>query len=97
MGKLCEKVRAQGFEFRDFKITFSISIVAYINKIRILSLAEELLGNKFPHASKDITRSFIDFKEVYKWIMSPLIARELGIYANLDGEYLINVNFCNRT
>jgi hypothetical protein len=29
--------------------------------------------------------------------MSPLIARELGIYANLDGEFLINVNFCNRT
>jgi hypothetical protein len=97
LGALCEKVRAQGFEFRDFKITFSISIVAYVNKIRVLSHAEELLGNKFPHASKDISRALIDFKEVYKWIMSPLIARELGIHANLDGEFLINVNFCNRT
>ena len=71
--------------------------MAYINKVRVLSEAEERLGTKFPHASKDISRALIDFKEVYKWIMSPLIARALEIHANLDGEFLINVNFCNRT
>jgi hypothetical protein len=29
-------------------------------------------------------------------VMSPLIARRLGVHANLDGEFLINVSYCNR-
>jgi hypothetical protein len=28
--------------------------------------------------------------------MSPLISRSLGVSANLDGRFLINVNFCHR-
>lgn len=28
--------------------------------------------------------------------MSPKIARKLDVPANLDGTFLINVNFCNR-
>ncbi len=95
--EVCEKVRAEGYEYRDFKLTFSISVIAYINKIRVISEAEERLGKKFTLATKDISRSLIDFKEVYKWIMSPLIAKKLDVYANLEGQFLINVNFCNRT
>jgi hypothetical protein len=51
---------------------------------------------RFPFGSKDINRSNIDFKEVYKWIMSPLISRTLNVPANLEGRFLINVNFCRR-
>ncbi len=51
---------------------------------------------RFPFGSKEIQRSNIDFKEVYKWIMSPLISRALNVPANLDGRFLINVNFCRR-
>jgi hypothetical protein len=54
------------------------------------------VGAQFKYASKDINRTAIDFKEVYKWIMSPLIARKLNVPANLDGAFLINVNFCKR-
>ena len=28
--------------------------------------------------------------------MSPLIAKKLNVPANLDGRFLINVNYCNR-
>lgn len=28
--------------------------------------------------------------------MSPKIARRLDVHANLEGTFLINVNFCNR-
>ena len=38
----------------------------------------------------------MDFKEVYKWIMSPLLAKKLDVYANLDGTFLINVNYSER-
>lgn len=54
------------------------------------------MGTRFSHASKEISRNQVDFKEVYKWIMSPLFVRETGVHANLDGQFLIQVNFCNR-
>eukprot|EP00347_Sterkiella_histriomuscorum_P020730 403336698 len=75
-------VKQQGFEFQDFKITFSISIIAYINKIIAICEAEQ--------------KNALDFKEIYKWIMSPKIARRLDVPANLEGTFLVNVNFCNR-
>lgn len=28
--------------------------------------------------------------------MSPLLAKRLNVPANLDGKFLINVNYCNR-
>ncbi len=56
LDKLCQKVAEKGFEFEDFKITFSISIISYINKILILSELEQAIGKPFLHASKDIQR-----------------------------------------
>lgn len=47
---LAQKIAEQGFEFDDFKITFSISIIAYIRKILVISEAEEALGKHFPLA-----------------------------------------------
>ena len=47
---LAQKIAEQGFEFDDFKITFSISIIAYIRKILVISEAEEALGKPFPLA-----------------------------------------------
>jgi hypothetical protein len=49
-------VNEQGYEFSDFKITFSISVIAYLKKILIISEAEEVLGKHFRLASKDIQR-----------------------------------------
>lgn len=43
INQIISEVERQGFEFQDFKITFSISIVAYINRILLISLAEETL------------------------------------------------------
>jgi len=33
----------------------------------------------------------VDFKEVFKWITSHLIASDLGVKANLDGKFIVNV------
>ena len=38
-------------------------------------------------------KSNLDFKEVFKWITSPLLAKKLGVPANLDGQFLINCTF----
>lgn len=37
---IAEKVRASGFEYADFKITFSISLMAYLNRLRVVGNAE---------------------------------------------------------
>ena len=37
-------VKAQGFEFSDFKITFHISVLAILSKIRTITIAEAKLG-----------------------------------------------------
>jgi len=51
--------------------------------------------------SKDFSRNFnrtsfragADFKEVFKWIISPLIAKELSVPANLEGNFHVNCVF----
>ncbi|TNV80047.1 hypothetical protein FGO68_gene15427 [Halteria grandinella] len=92
---LCTQVSTQAFEYTDFKITFSISIIAYLKRLLVIGMAEEELGKAFRYKqTKD--RSVVDFKEVYKWIMSPLIAKRLNVPANLDGTFLIHVSFAQR-
>lgn len=93
--EVCAKVAGEGFEFTDFKITFSISIIAYLKRLLIISQTTEELGKPFKY-SQGKDRSVIDFKEIYKWIMSPLIARRLNVPANLDGKFLIHVSFAQR-
>ena len=34
-----------------------------------------------------------DFKEVFKWVISPILAKELAVQANLDGSFLVNCQF----
>ena len=38
----------------------------------------------------------LDFKEVFKWVISPLIAKKLDIPANLDGQFLVNCIFSDQ-
>ena len=38
----------------------------------------------------------LDFKEVFKWIVSPILSKALNVPANLDGNFLINFNFAKR-
>ena len=38
-------------------------------------------------------KSNLDFKEVFKWTTSPLLAKKLGASANLDGQFHINCTF----
>ena len=93
---IAEKVRASGFEYADFKITFSISLMAYLNRLRVVGNAEQTLNKDFSsHFNKAAFRGGgnLDFKEVFKWIVSPILARELSIPANLDGAFLVNCIF----
>ena len=91
MGKLVEQIKSEGYEFDDFKITFSISVVASLNKLRLVLLAEEQLQTKLEGV--DTRKMSIDFKEVFKWVVSPVLVNALGKPANLGGKFLINVNF----
>jgi hypothetical protein len=49
-------ISEKGFEYEDFKITFSISIIAYINKVLRIAEAEEKLKMKFILSSKELQR-----------------------------------------
>jgi hypothetical protein len=54
--RICSTVKESGFEFTDFKITFSISIMAYLNKIKVISTVEDALAKKFTKSSKDMSK-----------------------------------------
>ena len=38
----------------------------------------------------------LEFKEVFKWIVSPIVAKRLAIPPNLDGQFLIHCNFASK-
>lgn len=38
----------------------------------------------------------MDFREAFKWILSPKISRAIDVPANLDGTFLINFIFAVR-
>ena len=58
-----------------------------------MNTVEEKLTQKFLKCPKDINRSMIDFKEVYKWVVSPKLAKYLNVPPNLEGSFLINLTF----
>lgn len=57
-------------------------------------MAEEAVGTKFETYERK--HNSLEFKEVFKWIMSPLISNRLGKSVNLDGHFLINCNFSEK-
>ena len=89
-------IRDSGFEYADFKLTFSLSMRAYLNRYLVITQVEQGLGSgkSFTgYFNKASYRGGHDFKEVFKWIMSPLIAREINVQANLEGSFLVNCAF----
>ena len=92
---IAAQVRNSGFEYCDFKLTFSISLRAYLNRMLLITQAEQALSKDFSrHMNKSQLRGGkIDFKEVFKWVVSPILARELAVQANLDGSFHINCQF----
>lgn len=42
-----------GNEFTDFKMTFSISVIAYFNKMINVKTAEEALNKRFSNVCKE--------------------------------------------
>ena len=96
VAKIAQQVRDSGYEHADFKITFSISIRAHLSRLLIIQQAETLTGKTWDsnrNFNKSLFRSGHDYKEVYKWIMSPLLAKELQCPANLEGAFHINCVF----
>ena len=91
---IAEKVRESGFEFCDYKIAFSISIRAYLNRMLLVTRAEQSLQKDFSSIfNAESYRGSLDYKEAFKWIVSSLLATEVGAPANLDGNFLVNCNF----
>lgn len=86
-------VKQSDFEFQDFKITFGVSIVAHLKKQKLMFMAESHFGTKVPIFEAGAL--CIDFKEVFKWINSPLLAQRLDESANLEGLFKIHCDFKN--
>ena len=60
----------------------------------VVTRAEQALGKDFfKHFNRGSFRAGQDFKEVFKWIVSPLLAKELSVPANMDGNFHINCVF----
>ncbi len=55
--------------------------------------AEKSLSKQYKIRAKNFKGGHTDFREVFKWITSPLIAREIGKPANLDGVFWVNCSF----
>lgn len=83
---------ASGYEFEDFKIAFSISLRAYLQRYLIIKKAEKVVGE---HSTtiKVCYKQSLDFNTVFKWIVSPLVAKKVGKPANLEGQFWVNCNF----
>ena len=90
-----KQVKAADFEFNDFKITFACSVILHMNKRRVIFDAEKHLGKKLEVFEKLTSKNFtIDFREVFKWIVSPLLVSVFdGRFANLDGKFLIHCSY----
>lgn len=68
--------------------------MAHLNKSRVIFGAEEKLGKKLK--TYEEKNNSHEFKEVFKWIVSPIIANRLDIHPNLDGKFLIHCNFASK-
>jgi hypothetical protein len=91
-------VKAEDYEAADFKINFSISLLASFKKLKYKNMAEEKTGLilKGYEAGGNEKGSSIDFKEVFKWITSPLLCQELDMPANLSSVFFIHCTFANK-
>ena len=88
-------MQSSDFEYTDFKISFSISIKAYLRRYLLISRAEEVLQRQFPLADhKAALKQSLDFNTVFKWIVSPHLAKALDKPANLDGRFWVECDFC---
>ena len=45
---VCDLTQKEDFEYTDFKLTFNISVIATLNKIRAIFQAEDNIGQKLP-------------------------------------------------
>lgn len=90
-----KQVKKADFEFNDFKITFACSAVLHFNKRRVIFDAEKHLGKKLEVFEKFQSQNYtIDFREVFKWIVSPLLVNVFdGRQANLDGKFLVHCSY----
>jgi hypothetical protein len=90
---ISSEILASGFEFADFKISFSINLRAYLMRYIQIDKAEKALQKQYKIRAKNFKGGHTDFREVFKWITSPLIAREIGKPANLEGVFWVNCSF----
>jgi hypothetical protein len=73
------------FEFADFKISFTISVSSHLKRFIIITKAEQQLGKTFKGVNKATVKSSLDFNQIFKWIVSPMIAKQINAPANLEG------------
>merc|ERR1740139_1121899 len=48
-----------------------------------------------PYIKEIVDHKEIDIKVVIKWILAPLIAKELNCKSNVTDDFVININFWN--
>ena len=72
---IVKQIKASDFEYSDFKITFGQSIILQMNKRMIIKDLEEHLKEDFVGLESQKSTYTIDYKEVFKWIVSPILAQ----------------------
>ena len=71
-----------------------MSIKISLNRVKLIRQA--CVNAKMQNYVDDLlktTGQALNFKEVFKWIVSPIISKDLGKPANLDGNFWMTVSF----
>ena len=91
-------MNSEGFEYDDFKINFYVSPILTIRKCYNFSKLEHRALGKYSDSCFPTlyTANHIDFKEIFKWVTCTYITDKLGVKANLDGKFQINVKYSDK-
>ena len=81
------------FEYDDFKLSFTISVRAYLARYLVIKKAERTLNREFQSMCKTHYKQSLDFNTIFKWIVSPIVAAKIQKPANLEGLFWVNCNF----
>ena len=59
--------------------------------------AEDSIGLTMTPCEAKLGNISLEFREVFKWVMSPIIAERLQSKVNLDSKFFINCSFSEKT
>ena len=71
-------------------------MITHLNKLKIIFEAEDAIGSKFSPVEVKQGNMSLEFREVFKWVMSPINSKKLDSRVNLDSKFFINCTFAEK-